>query len=460
MISSIFPLSRINSEQYSPIFVRCFVLSIFILFTLANSPINFVERWYDTISSGLLSYNYLSADNYNFILAQKTFFLQLIIVPVRTLLLFLSLGVIFYPLFEALKAFSSESKKYLTGLHQYRKIIYSFAVLCLLIFPTQLGLGGNIYAKMSFDPLNFNDTSLWFYQRILMPSIAYFLQMRGPLLYYVFSLWCTLLLLWLVSLFFLVRGIELSFLELLSIGTSSFIMTQLQSPGYTEQLSYIFIVLFFIVPTDTYSRLSVVVLSMLSHEISAVVIAFIALLFFTKNQRIMTGIIILLYVGFWLGSFGFHLSDMLHVRNVHGMSGLAWALKYPMRQFIGILLSFKMLWIIVFISLYYMKTQRTLLLGFMLIGLFFTYMGVDTSRLMGFGFISLLFSFYWIKKYSLLNAHYVKYILAGNIMIPSFYIGTNVGPTLINGVYSIGGGSGVVIFNGLYQILYFGVLFR
>lgn len=436
-VQSGFPLliSTAPDERFSPKFVRCFAIAIIIIFAVVHSPVDFVQLWYDAAIKKLFLSGFFSAEQYEYSLLKKELIVVAIVSPLRGLLFFLSLLCISYPLVQNIKNYLRHSKNIWTNKVNLKLVLLSFGALCILSIPSNLGQGGDVYAAMTFNPFNFHDPSRWFYQRILMSSIAYIFQLKGILLYFCFSLFCTFSVLWLTYLFFVERNIFLSRLEMISIGTSSFIMVQLQSPGYTEQLSYIFLLLLFVIPTSTYARVSIVVLALLSHEVSAVPMIFIALMYFSALERRMVIGVVALYVLFWLVSFHFNAAELLSVRNVHGRSGFSFILEYPLRELFGIVMAFKLLWIPMVLAFYKMQSYRFMLAGFILIAIFFTLMGVDTTRLMGFGFVSLLFSIFWVKRYSLLSQTAFKYVMATNIIVPSFYVGANVGVVFFNGVY-------------------------
>ncbi|MDD8018175.1 MAG: hypothetical protein PHP42_07365 [Bacteroidota bacterium] len=442
---SLLPIQQLNSEGYHPIFVRFFVIGIVFAFGIVHSPMLSLQHWYDTVIVILYANSYIGKTWYDLLVLSKAYILQQYITPIRSILFFLSLIIIFVPLVKSLILFFADFKTIAFSKEVVKKTFVSFFVLAILIFPLKLGIMSVGYAQMSFNPFGIFDESGQLYQRILMPALAYFFQLQGPLLYHVFSLLCTVFLLWLIILFFQRRGINLSNIELISIGTSSFVITQMQSPGYTEPLAYIAILILFIVPTSTYSRLSLVTLAILSHEISALFVGIIALFYFTKVEKFMTGVIFCFYALFWMMNYGFDIGHLLHVRNVGDVSAVTWLIQYPWREVFGVLVSLKLLWIVYAIALYQMKSERKLLISLFVAGIFLTFGGVDTSRLMGYVLIGLFISFFRVKKFSLLSRRALNAIVIFNVMIPSVYIGTN---------------SGIVFFNGLYQLLYTGVLLR
>lgn len=422
-----------------------FVPAMTIAFAIVHTPMQFLHRWYESVIRTLHSADLISKATADSSIVQTVLIMQQYVAPLRTLLFFSALAILFSPLIRSAIAYCREHSVRIFSRRNIITVLSSFAGISILVFPLTLGIMAEGYAQVSIDPLGVFDNSNQLYQRILMPALAYVLQFKGPLLYHIFSIGITILMMLFIMIFFNIRGIVISALELISIGTSSFLITQFQSPGYTEPLAYLLLLLLFVIPTDSLARMSIVVLSILAHEVSAVIITVIALFYFTKEEKVMTFSIFGMYAFFWLLSFGFDLRQMIQVRNVGEESALTWLLRYPMWEVLGIFIAFKVLWIIIGVALYKMSYDRTVILWMIAAAIFLTVGGVDTSRLMGYMFIAFLLSYYSIRKYSLISPGMVKFILIINIVIPSYYFGTNVGS---------------VQFNGLYQLLYNGTLVR
>ncbi|MBW7888480.1 MAG: hypothetical protein H3C35_09000 [Bacteroidetes bacterium] len=442
-MSSTLPFTAIDeSEQYSPIFVRFFVSSILLLLVLTHTPLHFISRWYNETAEYLAACHIFSFDVRELFAVQKDFFIQTILTPVRTFLFFISFIVAAIPIGASLRIFILQNSKYF--LPALKKTYPALIVLSLLIIPVKLGLMAGGYAQMSYHPLGFFDETNQLYQRLLMPALAYLLQMQGMFLYYIFSLCITALLIWLVNIYFMQKGTVLNLIECISLCTSSFIMTQLQSPGYTEQLSYLFLLMVFIVPLSSFAKYSIVVFSLITHEISGLSFAVLALVMFSKKEKISIFMILLLYASCWLMSFGFNIANLLAARNVGNESGWWWAVQFPYREVLGIGIAYKLLWVVIGAAFFQMNNERKIIGGLVAAALLFTLGGVDTSRLMGYAFPALLISFYYVKKYSLLKDLYVQRLVWLNLLVPSFYVGTNIG---------------IVFFPGLYQLFYKGIFF-
>jgi len=144
-------------------------------------------------------------------------------------------------------------------------------------------------------------------------------------------------------------------------------------------------------------------------------------------------------------SFGFKIHELIAVRNVGTMSGIEWAMKNPQWEILGVLISLKLMWVIIFTAIILVRGERKFLLLLIAASFSFTLLGVDTSRLMGYMFLPFIISFYLVKKNAIISENYLNYVMLFNLIIPSVYIGTNIG---------------IVFFDGLYQMMFCGVLIR
>ncbi len=368
-----------------------------------------------------------------------------IINPLRAIVFFLSVGFLFYLISKPIKQFFTVN----TSQFHYRTILINslkiFLLVSLLVLPSTLGIMGVGYAQMSISPFSFLDSSNLLYQRLLMPALANLLQFKGAMLYHIFSVLITVGLIFLLQIFFLQKKITLTILEYVSIATSSFIITQFQSPGYTEPLAYLLILLLFILELDELPRVAIFALAIFAHEVSILLLLVISAVYFSKRELGWIVIIGLFYGFVWLLSFGFDVERLMRLRNMGGASTLQWLAEYPLRELLGIFFSFKILWFFIFFVVFKVKTERQNILLFLLPGLILTLLAVDTSRLMGFSFVALLTAIVYIKQHSLLRERQFNFLCGLNLCIPAVYVGLN---------------SGVVYFNGVYQLLQFGVFIK
>ena len=364
---------------------------------------------------------------------------------IRGMIFLFSIALLFAVFFRPVAAFFSEQRSKLPFGRIFENSLAVFFVCGLLVVPVKLGLMGAGYGLMSEDPFNFHDASGQIYQRLLMPAMAYFLQFRGPILFHAFSLLATLSLIFFTLLFLEVQIARTTFLEKISIAGTSFIITQFQSPGYTEQLALLIALVVVIVPMGTVPKIAAVSLALFAHEVSIILFLAIAFLYFSREEKIWTGVVAAVYALCWLMSFGFDLGRIADVRTVGGIAGFAWLTEHPLRELSGIAVSYKLLWVVFFAALSYRSAETKRLLVFVLPGILATLFGVDTSRLMAFSFFAILFGLVYVKKYALISERNLQLLFAINLCLPSVYIGLN---------------SGMVYFDGLYQLLYRGYLFR
>ena len=364
---------------------------------------------------------------------------------IRSLLFLLSTGFLFTLVLRPVAGFLADNRARISFGAVLKNSLTVFFVCGLLVIPVRLGIMGAGYGLMSKDPFSFYDASSQIYQRLLIPSTAFFLQLKGPILYHAFSLLVTFCLVFFTLLFFEVQNVPVSFLEKVSIASTSFIITQFQSPGYTEQAALLIAVIVVIIPMGTVPRIAAVSLAMFAHEVSVILFVVIAILYFTREEKAWTGVVILVYAALWLMSFGFDIGRLEQVRTVGGISGFGWLTLHPLRELSGIAFSYKLLWVALFAALFRHSAEMKRLLLFLLPGIFATLFGVDTSRLMAFSFLAFLFAVVYVKRHALISERNLHLLLGLNLCLPSIYIGLN---------------SGLVYFDGIYQLLYRGYLFR
>ena len=364
---------------------------------------------------------------------------------VRGLIFLLSTALLTYVFIRPVADFFSARKTEIPLGKLFKNSLFVFLISGLLVVPVKLGIMGIGYGEMSRDPFDFYDASNQIYQRLLMPALAYIVQFKGPLLFHVFSLLVTLCLIFFTLLFFEVNNIHTTLLENISVAGASFIITQFQSPGYTEQVSLLIVLIVVIVPMGTMPKVAAVSLALFAHEVSIVLFIVVALLYFSKEEKAWVGVVAAVYALFWLMSFGFDIGRLVDVRTVGGLSGFVWLAGHPLRELSGIVISYKLLWVVFFAALFAHSVELKRLLLFLLPGILATIFGVDTTRLMAFAFLAFLFALVYVKRYTLISEKNLQLLFALNLCLPSVYIGLN---------------SGLVYFDGIYQLLYRGYLFR
>ena len=204
--------------------------------------------------------------------------------------------------------------------------IVIFGLLCLLVFPFEIHRGHVIfdrglergYAPMSAHP--FSENSEYFYRRILMPALAYYLQLGGANFYPILELGCAFIMVFSVVHFLRSRTgyavmpagkMSAGFVVMLSLSTCGFVMIGIQSVGYPEQLAFIFILLAAGIPMRTESRLACVALALLVHDGAIFPLLPIVLFCFPPRERPAAITIIGLFCAAFLLSYGFNVSKAL-----------------------------------------------------------------------------------------------------------------------------------------------------
>jgi len=364
---------------------------------------------------------------------------------VRGFIFLLSTGILLFTFIRPVADFFSARKVDLPLRKIFQNSLVVFFISCILVVPAKLGIMGAGYGQMSIDPFNFCDTTNQIYQRLLMPAIAYFLQFKGPEMFHFFSLIVTFCLIFFTLLFFEVNDIRTTLLERMSIAGTSFIITQFQSPGYTEQCSLLIALVVLIVPMGTLPKIAAVSLALFAHEASILLFIVIALLYFSKEEKVWVGVVILVYISFWMMSYSFHFGKIVEVRTVSGLSGFGWLAAHPLRELGGIVMSYKLLWIVFAVALFHHSVELKRLLLLILPGIAAVVFAVDSTRLMAFAFIGILLAVVYVKKLALIPERNLQLIFLLNLCLPSVYIGLN---------------SRLVYFDGLYQMLYRGYFFR
>lgn len=325
-----------------------------------------------------------------------------------------------------------------------RTVVFAFVGTALLVLPSQLGIMGYGYAALSRAPFTSLDPSGQIYQRLLMPSVSWFLGMQGNVPYHLFSLLIAAVLLVAVQWSLQRRGVTLSAVELISVATSSFLITQFQSPGYTEPLAYLFLIILFSDVLQGPAALAAMMLAVLSHE-GAFLPALAYFFFRNRREELFYGAMFAaLYAAVLVTSYGGDLNEIASVRSVGGISAFAWLQAHPFRALFGFLISFKLLWIVIGAAAVRSAELRRGVILFVTAGLFMTVIAVDTSRMAGFSFGALLLSIPYFTQNG--NGRmFFRHLCWWNLCIPAVYISVN---------------AGVVWFNGLYRLLAEGVFLR
>lgn len=338
-----------------------------------------------------------------------------------------------------------------------------FGLLTLFVWPLRspalfdsMGVG---YCTMASDPF-VEDPLLpvdrqWFYRRFLKSAIAYFLQLRGRLLYFVFSTFCA----YLVVVFSIVlgqarHGHETSakplaqgmlLLRYLSLATSSYIIYDFQLPGYADNVVFLLLALNALLPLSTQARLSCVALTVATHEASLAVLTPVILFWCSRSVQRGASVILFLYLLIWFGMSRFSPHGMMGAHAVIGGKAIReWVVDEPGRLLMGVFLAYKLLWLLPLLAVSW--CCRCLRL-FEWIGIFavllapalVVFVAVDTSRLMGYGFLGILACLALLdqQELSLTRRRILHGLFLANLAVPSVYCGLNTGIMTFPGAYSL-----------------------
>lgn len=316
-------------------------------------------------------------------------------------------------------------------------------LLYLFVFRPVTDSMGTNYAIIARSP--FTQESGIHNKRLLMPALAYLFYLRDFQPYYIFSAVLTIAFIALVSDWTKDRA-QLSTWQVLSLCTCSFVLFQYQYGGYPDILVYLLFILVMQDYTGPSSKLSLLILALLTHEASVLVGSVLAWRYLDRRGLIFYWLAVILYVLIWFWVSGQDLNVMLRGHRVESLSGLAWLTGAPFKELIGVVVSYKAMWIIFFMSLWLaaksgLFQDMIFIIACVAAGTGMTILGVDTSRLMGFAFPGFLVALALVYKYfdSVNSRRILSLIFLLNLILPSFNIGLN---------------GGIEFFPGLYQLLY------
>jgi len=316
-------------------------------------------------------------------------------------------------------------------------IILGFLAFCI----GEDGMGTN-YARISERPFNQGTTE--YSTRLLMPVIAYILHLRGFWLYYLFFIILTIIFIALL-LGWNDTNTHLNFFQFVSLCTSSFVIFQFETPGYPDILVFIFFILVMCCRFNSSAKLSLLILALIAHESSILIGLVLAWRYLEKDDVFTYVVTVILYGVVWFIASGFSVNPILAAHTIEGRPVIAWILQSPLQGIIGLLISFKALWILLGFGAVLAFRQKLFadtgfIVGCIIASLVMTLLGADTSRLMGYAFPGLLVAIGTIKSMpGKMNKNIFSLIFLINLCIPSF-----------NSVIS----SGIFLAPGLYEIIY------
>lgn len=386
------------------------------------------NKWFLIFIDLLLNQTWVSPAVKSFFMERTRYDLVIqFISPIRGSILILSIGLM---IMIILKDINWEVFRAVAW-PGWRTAFFGFLVLVLLFFPNGLVGWANEYAETSlvmFSKIgNINNT-----ERFLLPALAHILFFRGSLFYFIFSLMLNLLLMYVVLMWFARNGIPLAFWEFISLCTLSFISFNFYSPGYPDVLVHIFLLLALALPVGELGYLVFFTLSMATHEASLFVWAILTLFLFQKRTWIKFSLIVGTYFLFRFASYGFDAANAFSPQLVGELTPFEWVRHNIGRELLGIFFAFKVLWVIVLVTmanLIFLRKWRDFcfLASMVFVSVLITFFGIDTSRLAGWAFPAVLFSWKALSRdESLRNKQLFTLTKVTNLFIPSYYASLNI----------------------------------
>jgi len=405
------------------------ILALFLIVHLTASRIDrFLRRWTRSSAFPLLTANADAIRSYA--------------PTIKTILFICALVILCFPIVVDLYRKLSSSKISKIARVILGAVLISFLLSILVFRPGTDSMGTN-YAIIARSP--FTQDSGIHNKRLLMPALAYLFYLRDFQPYYIFSVVLTTA--FIALLYDWTKNhAQLSTWQVLSLCTCSFVLFQYQYGGYPDMLVYILFILVMQEYTQPSSKLSLLLLALLTHEASVLVGSILAWRYLDRKGLILYWLAIILYILIWFYVSGQNIDVMLRGHKVQGLSGFAWLASAPFKELVGVLVAYKAMWIIFFISLWISAKQRLFpdmifILACVTAGIGMTIFGVDTSRLMGFAFPGLLVALALVYQHldSMKSKRILSLIFLLNLLLPSFNLGLN---------------GGIEFFPGLYQVLY------
>jgi hypothetical protein len=329
----------------------------------------------------------------------------------------------------------------LARLLDLRVALLSVAVsgaLALLAYPTLLRSFGRHLARMSTGP--FDVSYGYYHRRLLQPWLAEILGFRGDTAYLVFSMALHVLFLYLVWIYLFDRrrtgpSLPAQTLLMLSLGTCSFVLFGYQFPGYGDVSAFIAFMLLVLLPLDELAGGILVVVALAATEASSWVLVPLLLLAAPRALRWRGLALVALYWLIWIAAMRFDVVAIVATHTTLGQkSGFTMLRSAGWLLPLGILFAYKLWWLLLVPMAAAARAVRWPALA--ILGAAFLMLPLmDTSRLIGWGFLGLLM----LTRATFAarpRAPRLFYVVAAlNVLLPSVYIGTNIGCTVPPGLY-------------------------
>jgi hypothetical protein len=355
-------------------------------------------------------------------------------------ILFLSsFGILIAPIVTDIRRIFASARK--DTIRMTLAVCVGVAILLALLVLPPLGSQsmGERYGWRTLSP--FNQVTDSYNKQLLMPAIAHILFFREGWLYYVFSNFVFLLFLS-VLYSWLKTHTDIRPWHFLSLSTCSFVIFQYQFPGYPDVLMFTLFVLVMSSEFTQRSKLCLLLLALVTHFLSLFVGSILAFRYLNRTCRVSYFVALILYGVIWSAAYGFSVQAIFGTHNVYGMSGPEWVFRAPVLECLGVFIAFKAVWLLLILAMV-LALRRRLYNDAMFIascvsaGLLITFLGVDTSRHMAVAFPGVLVALQTIREHMPRDAanRILSMVFAANMVIPSFYVGLNMGIVLRPGLY-------------------------
>jgi hypothetical protein len=373
---------------------------------------------------------------------EKARFLREVVAPIKGISFLLAMAGLLPPLVRNILDSHTKDESV-----NYKRALWTSALFLLVVgtFITSKGLsGGNLeYADQSgvvFEKGN----KVWLYQRFLMPAIAYILFFRGQFFYLAFSILCIYAMVYVAQIWFEKNQIHLKYWQLISIFSAGFVFVKLQYPGSPDVFVHLFLLILFAFPLGELAQLSLVALSLASHEASIFLFAAIAIFFKEGKLRIKYLAIIFVYMLIWLVSIRFDITSLLYTPQIRGFSPIGTIIANPSNALWGIFFTNKLIWLLIVAGLVIVARRRDHRTFFQILaltacGILMSLIGVDTIRMFSWSFFSIFIAVKVIhEEHNPKLSNFMNVVLILNLLVAPLYADLH----------------GVRVPSGIYQIIY------
>ena len=308
-----------------------------------------------------------------------------------------------------------------------RKILIQSFIIFILLSSLIASINLSSVAPLSLKP--FSQPVGWYYRRIFVTSLSYFMHLNGYLLFTVFSSFVLYFLLLVIIVWFKSYNINLNtfqYIALFSSGLTIHIFHFLG--GRIGHFVLLMALISLLAPLSKYGRATLVVFMFSTHEAAALSISMPLILFlYPKKERKMHLFIIFLYFALWLTNFGFDIGQAINAHSILGdKSSFELLAEFPGRAMAGIFFAYKLLWFFLFYAVYLAIKKDDI--NFLIKCLFIIFipffqlsLAVDTSRLIAYGYLGILALVVYCYKY--MNRIVFNFLLFSNLLVPSIDVG-------------------------------------